>query len=764
MSAAAHHHEDPVQLVLSKLPKAKKSGDSWSSPCPAHDDKNPSMSVSRGRDGGCVVHCHVGCTVEAIVDAIGLTLADLMPPKQQKASAGKLEIECTYDYHDEKGNVRFQVVRLKNPKDFRQRHMVAGEWIWKMKGVERVLYHLPEVLEAKQAKRVIFLVEGEKDADNLRAIGFAATTNPGGAKKWLNQYTDTLAGADVIIWPDNDKTGSEHRDLVCEKLHGFVASLRIMESPDPHKDASDWILRGGATAADIKARAKEARLYVAPAIELASAEPPSDEGEPAAAPKDKPRKFALTDIGNAERLVARHGDDFHYVPEWKSWLVWDGRRWQRDKTHELERRAKDTIRNITSETKTTLMNAEQREKLVNFSKKSESNSSVNNMLSRARAEPGIAIATDQLDAHPWLLNLKNGTLDLRTAELKPHDRAHLMTKFVPIEYDQDATCPTWLAFLARVMRDNATLIEYLQMSVGYALTGSTAEQCFFLLHGIGANGKTTFIETIQVLAGDYGTSTDFRTFIESKNDRGPRDDVAELFGARVVTAVEVGEGKRFNESLVKSLTGSDTVRARFLYESAFQFKPQFKLFLAANHKPVIRGTDEGIWRRVRLIPFTVQIPKEEQDKELLSKLRDELPGILAWAIDGCQLWLERGGLGLPDEVRAAGDDYRSESDTLGAFIDEYCELGREFSEPSKLLYDAYAQWAKEGGEFQLSQTAFGRRLEERGIIAEKRGSMANRKVWRLGIRLVVRPSGNAQRPKDSSGSTAGGDQDPMLFS
>jgi putative DNA primase/helicase len=338
-----------------------------------------------------------------------------------------------------------------------------------------------------------------------------------------------------------------------------------------------------------------------------------------------------------------------------------------------------------------------------------------------------------------------------------------MTKFVPIEYDEDAACPTWLTFLGRVMRDNATLIAYLQMAVGYALTGSTGEQCFFLLHGIGANGKTTFVETIQALAGDYGTSTDFRTFIESKNDRGPRDDVAELFGARLVTAVEVGEGKRFNESLVKSLTGSDTVRARFLYESAFQFKPQFKLFLAANHKPVIRGTDEGIWRRVRLIPFTVQIPKSEQDKELLAKLREELPGILAWAVQGCQLWLEH-GLGLPDEVRAAGDDYRAESDTLGAFIDEYCELGDEYATPSKDLYDAYAQWAKEGGEFQLSQTAFGRRLEERGITSDKRGTGALRKVWRIGIRLVVRPSGNRSSANAPASDNDGDDQEPMLFS
>jgi putative DNA primase/helicase len=224
----------------------------------------------------------------------------------------------------------------------------------------------------------------------------------------------------------------------------------------------------------------------------------------------------------------------------------------------------------------------------------------------------------------------------------------------------------------------------------------------------------------SALAGDYGTQADFRTFIEAKNDRGPRDDVAELFGARVVTAVEVGEGKRFNESLVKSLTGSDTVRARFLYESAFQFKPQFKLFLAANHKPVIRGTDEGIWRRVRLIPFTVQIPVRAGQGSA-SKLRDELPASSHGPSRAVSSGSSAAASACPTRC-APPATTTAPNPTRSAHSSTSTASSARVRRAVEALYDAYAQWAKEGGEFQLSQTAFGRRLEERGITAEKRGS------------------------------------------
>ncbi len=766
MTAAAFSHDSPVAVVLAKLPKAKKSGGGWIAPCPAHADSNPSLSISVGDDGRCLLKCHAGCEVSAIVGALGLTESDLFPPREGPRRRGEgPRFVCAYDYHDEEGRVRFQVVRLREPKKFFQRHAdPSGEWINEMDGVERVLYHLPEIIAAKRESKIIFLVEGEKDADNLRALGFKATTNPGGGGKWLPQYTDTLTGADVILCPDNDPTGTKHRDLVASKLDGFAKTLRIMEVPAPHKDISDWI-RAGAIAEDIRALAVATPKYVAadPDVEpiTRTGGPPVPDGTEPPATKEKPKKIPLTDIGNAERLVLRHGNDLHFVPAWDSWLVWDEKRWLRDETKEVERRAKDTIRSIGEESKQGLMKAEERERLFKFAKKSESNSAVNNLIARTKAEPGVAITTRHLDRDPWALNVANGTLDLRTAEIRPHDPTDLMTKVVPVAYDAEAACPQWLAFLGRIMGGNATLIDYLKRAIGYALTGHTSEQCFFFLHGVGANGKTTFLEILRMIAGDYATQADFTTFIEKKGD-GPRNDVARLFGARVVTSSEVGEGKRLNESLIKSLTGSEIVAARFLYAETFEFMPTFKLFLAANHKPIIRGTDEGIWRRVRMIPFAVQIPAAEQDKDLLAKLKTELPGILAWAIDGCQLWLEQ-GLGLPQEVRAAVANYRAESDTLGAFIEEYCELGPALREPSKLLYQAYQQWAREGGEYQMTQTAFGRRLEERGIRGEKDGTGANRKMWRLGIRLTTRPTGDQGPPQDHHEPADRGDDQEVFL-
>jgi putative DNA primase/helicase len=249
------------------------------------------------------------------------------------------------------------------------------------------------------------------------------------------------------------------------------------------------------------------------------------------------------------------------------------------------------------------------------------------------------------------------------------------------------------------------------------------------LHGSGSNGKSTFLEVLQALLGDYGVQADFATFVEKKGD-GPRNDVARLAGARMVRSSEIGEGKRLNESLVKSLTGQDTIAARYLYSEAFEFKPTFKLWLAANHKPVIRGTDHAIWRRVRLIPFTVTIRDDEKDETLKDRLLTELPGILQWAVAGCQQWLES-GLRPPDVVMAATQAYQSESDILGAFLDECCELGTGLEVAAGDLYAAYRKWAKDNGEFELSQTAFGRRIEERGFDVRKNGIK-----YRRGLRLL----------------------------
>jgi putative DNA primase/helicase len=448
-----------------------------------------------------------------------------------------------------------------------------------------------------------------------------------------------------------------------------------------------------------------------------------------------PAEFRLTDIGNAERLIHQFGRDIRYVPVWKSWLVWDSRRWLEDETKQIERFAKACVRSMLADLRSPLFPAEHKDALRAHAYKSESNKSINAMIARASAEEGVAIAHTELDRDPWVLTVENGELDLHTAQLRDHRRESLSTKYVPIRWDPEARCDRWEQFLRRVLGGNQELISFVQRAVGYSLTGLTVEQCLFFLYGSGQNGKSTFLEIMRAVSGEYAMQADFTTFLERRGDQGPRDDIARLLGARVVTSSEVGENKRLNESLVKALTGGDTVAARRLYSKAFEFEPAFKLWLAANHKPMISGTDLGIWRRIRLIPFTVEIPAEERDETLKDALKAELPGILAWAVAGCRLWQQH-GLGLPDAVREATAAYRVEQDILGAFLDEYCEVGPGYSAPTPALYDAYREWARDGELTPVSKIKFGRQLEERGFHGEKQGTGNNRVIWRQGLRLV----------------------------
>lgn len=324
----------------------------------------------------------------------------------------------------------------------------------------------------------------------------------------------------------------------------------------------------------------------------------------------------------------------------------------------------------------------------------------------------------------------NGTVDLRTGELRPHRREDLITRLAPVEYDPDAEAPLWEAFLRRIMDGNEDLIRFLQRAVGYSLTGDTSEQCFFLLYGTGANGKSTFLEAIRAMLGDYAQQADFGTFLVQNRD-GPRNDVARLVGARFVSAVEVESGRRLSETLVKQLTGNDRVVARFLYREHFEFVPTFKLWLAANHKPVIRGADHAIWRRIKLIPFQVTIPPEDRDRQLAARLRAELPGVLAWAVRGCLEW-QQYGLGEPPEVTEATNEYRAEMDPLGPFFGERCVLHPNARAYAGELYAGYAAWCEQAGERPMSQREFGLRLQERGF---ERRIVRGRVVWvGLGLR------------------------------
>jgi putative DNA primase/helicase len=466
----------------------------------------------------------------------------------------------------------------------------------------------------------------------------------------------------------------------------------------------------------------------------------------------------LTDAGNAERFQAHVGDRFAFAHPWGSWMHFDGVRWQRDGSGESVRAALATLRAMAGESEK-VPDEDHRGGLLKHALESESSARLAAMLTLGQAM--LPIAPEALDQDPDLLNVANGTLDLRTGELRPHDRRDWLTRLAPVRYEPDAVCPLWESFLRRVMGGNERLIGFLQRAVGYSLTGHGNEQVLFLLYGVGANGKSTFLETVRALLADYSTTADFTTFLKRDNE-GARNDLARLVGTRFVAAVEAEAGKPLAEALVKQLTGGDTITARFLFKEFFDFRPQFKIWLAANHKPGIYGSDHGIWRRIRLVPFTVTIPEAERDPRLVAKLAAELPGILAWAVRGCLAWRER-GLGVPDEVRAATASYREEMDLFGGFLDEGCIAEGGAVVTAKDLYVAYQGWCEANGEKPRSQKALSVGLKERGFEAGRMPKGA--RCWR-GLRLrregeALPTAGDGCRMGDAtSGYFAPVDQEP----
>ena len=453
-----------------------------------------------------------------------------------------------------------------------------------------------------------------------------------------------------------------------------------------------------------------------------------------------------TDLGNAERFEAFAQERFRYVHPWSAWLVYDDGRWRRDGDGAAVRAARDMLRSMAASAEG-LADKGERDELVKHALDSESSGRISSMLSLSQAL--LPVAPDVLDRDPDLLNVANGTLDLRTGALRPHDRGDYLTRIAPVPYDSDARCPQWDAFLARILKDNARLIAFLQRAVGYALTGHTHEQVLLLLYGVGANGKSTFLETVRAMMGDYATQADFTTFLK-RDSEGARNDLARLVGTRFVSAVEAEAGKPLAEPLVKQLTGGDTITARFLFKEFFDYRPAFKIWLAANHKPTVTGADHGIWRRLRLVPFTVTIPEAERDKSLGAKLAGELPGILAWAVRGCLQWRAE-GLGLPDEVRAATDSYREEMDVLGPFLDEAAVVHAQARVTAKELYAAYTAWCEENGEKPRAQKTIAGRLRERGFESFKGGKGV--RCWR-GLRMKnARESGGGWREGGASDST-----------
>jgi len=434
--------------------------------------------------------------------------------------------------------------------------------------------------------------------------------------------------------------------------------------------------------------------------------------------------FNHTDQGNAERLVNRHGDDLLYVEAWGRWLVWDGARYRPDDTGEAVRRAKETVKAAYHEADPGDGRPVDGE-LSKHAIRSQAASRIRDMIFLAKSENGIAARTSDFDREDWLLNCENGTVDLRTGNLREHDRGDRITKMAGTSHDPEAEAPTWTAFVERVL-PSETMRRFVQKLCGYALTGDVSEQVLPFLHGTGANGKSTLVNTVLAAMGAYGQQAAPDLLLAKKGTHPT--ELADLFGARLVASVEVEDGRRMAEGLVKQLTGGERVKARYMRQDFFEFDPTHKVFLVANHKPEIRGTDHAIWRRIKMIPFDVTIPDAEKDERLPEKLRDELPGVLAWMVEGCLLWQQE-GLGEPEEVKAATEGYRAEMDVLASFIEDRCVEHERAAALATPLYREYQNWCEENGEQPVKQTKFGLSLRERGF-QKALQSGSRLKMWR----------------------------------
>ena len=454
--------------------------------------------------------------------------------------------------------------------------------------------------------------------------------------------------------------------------------------------------------------------------------PEPEDDNPAGMPADPLPGEPRTELGYARRLVHVYGDRLRYVPAWRRWLVWDDKRWAHDSTGQAPRWMKSIARRLTADAMA-VEDKDDRAKAQSAARRGESSRAIAGALTLASTEAELAVSPGQLDADPYLLNCANGTLDLRTGELHGHDPADLLTKMAGAAFDPEAAGPEFAKFLARVQPQD-DMRAYLGRLLGHALVGRVVEHILAIFYGVGRNGKGTLIGAVTSALGDYADAADPELLTARTFDAHPTS-TADLFGMRLATLTETDQGRRLAEATVKRLTGGDRLKARRMREDFWSFDPSHTFVMLTNHKPVISGTDEAIWARLRLVPWDVVIPVEERDLGLADKLAAELDAVLAFLVAGYQAW-RASGLDDPEEVLAATTAYRAESDALSRFIDQRCMAGHGSCGSSE-LFAAWCRWCSQEGEEPGTQTAFATLLQNKGF---ENYTAHGRRRWRsLGL-------------------------------
>jgi putative DNA primase/helicase len=530
------------------------------------------------------------------------------------------------------------------------------------------------------------------DVEEVRELlSFVGPDSPYG--EWLEMLMalhDHFGEAGLALAEEWSARGAKHvPGEVAAKWRGFKPGGGVKIGT-----VAERARRGGADLSEIGRRRRQRKARGGDGGRRPQAAAPQNAGPDASiAP-------AFSDEALALEFARRHEHGLRYVAAWSRWYRWTGQRWEADDTLGAFDLARAVCREAAQG-----CNKDASAKQLGAAK------TVAGVVSLARADRRLAATVDQWDADPWLLNTPGGVVDLRTGEARPTTPSDHMTKITAVAPGGD--CPLWRGFLDRVTAGDSALQGYLQRLVGYGLTGSTREHVLPFAHGSGGNGKGVFLGAIAGLMGDYAVTAPIETFAASSGDRHPTE-LAMLRGARLVTAQETEEGRRWAESRIKSLTGGDRITARFMRADFFEFDPQFTLLIAGNHKPGLRSVDEAIRRRFHLIPFTVTISRDERDERLPEKLKAEWSGILRWAIDGCLAW-QRQGLNPPDTILAATSAYLDAQDALGAWLDECCDLDANATQPRSELFASWQAWAEKAREFVLPRARFFDALEARGF-------------------------------------------------
>lgn len=426
-------------------------------------------------------------------------------------------------------------------------------------------------------------------------------------------------------------------------------------------------------------------------------------------PPSQLKEYSFDDTGNANRLADLYGERLKFCYEKKNWFFWNGKNWEEDMTGTIDRIADDSLSVMEEEQ---LLYAGDPEALKKFKKHiHNTRSSRAKTAMKTELRHRLPIRYSQLDENNNLFNTPAGIIDLRNCKLYPHKKELYLSRIAGTEISSD-DCPVWKKFLETILAGDEQLYRYIQKGLGYSMLGSTAEQCLFFLHGNGCNGKSTMLEPIRRIFGDYAANAQAETFMETPGRAGAaRSDLARLKGVRLLTVSEPDEGSRLNESLIKQITGGDPLTSRFQYGLDFEYTPYFTMWIPTNHRPIIRGTDDGIWRRIRILPFNVHISDEQKDPALPEKFSKELPMIFGWILDGLKLYRSE-GLVSPPAVSACTDNYRREMDTVSAFIAECCVIDKNRSETAADLYEAYCCWADKNAEYTVNRRSFSQRISD----------------------------------------------------